>query len=78
MTEEISKEPSIDSVVCFVVATLMKIYNEKEQAECVDFEEKRNTRKWVELNPVFKGDNQIKMQNKGSDDFRARFHPAKF
>lgn len=56
----------------------MKIYNEKEQAECVDFEEKRSTRKWVRLNPVFKGDNQIKMQNKGSDDFRARSHPAKF
>ena len=29
---EISKQPSIDSVVLLTVVTLMKIYNEKEQA----------------------------------------------
>lgn len=27
---------------------------------------------------MFKGDNQIKMCNKGSGDFRVRSHPAKF
>lgn len=31
--EEISKQPSIDSVVWLLVLTLMKIYNEKNQAE---------------------------------------------
>lgn len=30
---KISKEPSIDSVVRLLVATLMKIYKEKEQFE---------------------------------------------
>ena len=33
MAEEISKQPSIDSVAWLFVLTLMKIYNEKEQAE---------------------------------------------
>ena len=31
--EEISKQPKIDSVTWLLVVTLMKIYNEKEQAE---------------------------------------------
>ena len=51
LAEEISKQPSIDSVVWLLVVTLMKIYNEKEQAEQgklqnVKFEEKRNPSKW--------------------------------
>ena len=29
LSEEISKEPSIDSVMCILVVTLMKIYSEK-------------------------------------------------
>ena len=33
LLEKISKEPGIDSVVRLLVATLMKIYNEKEQTE---------------------------------------------
>lgn len=51
MTEEISKQPSIDIVVWFLVVTLMEVYNEKVQAEQdklqnINFEEKRGTRKW--------------------------------
>ena len=33
LAEEISKQPSIDSVVELLALTLTKIYNEKEQAE---------------------------------------------
>ena len=50
LAEEISKEPSIDIVVWVLVLTLIKVYNEKEQAEQrklqnVQFEEKRDIRK---------------------------------
>ena len=46
LAKEISKQPSIDSVI----STLMRIYNEKEQTwkvkiQKVKFEEKRSTRK---------------------------------
>ena len=40
LAEEISKHPSIDSVIWLLIFMLIKIYNEKEQAE-----EKRNIRK---------------------------------
>lgn len=44
LAEEISKQPSIDSAVWLLVLTLMKIYNEKEQAEQGKiFGEKMNT-----------------------------------
>ena len=33
LTEEISKQPNIDSVVRLLVLTLMKRYSEKEQSE---------------------------------------------
>lgn len=33
LTKETSEQPSIDSVMWLLVVTLMKIYNEKEQAE---------------------------------------------
>ena len=33
LAEEISKQPSIDSVLWLLIVTLVKIYNEKEQAE---------------------------------------------
>ena len=33
LAEEISKQPKIDSVTWLLVVTLMKIYDEKEQAE---------------------------------------------
>ena len=47
LVEKISKQPSIDSVVWLLVVTLMKIYNEEEQAEQgklqnVKFEEKEH------------------------------------
>ena len=35
LAEEISKQPSIDSVVWLLVLALMKIYNEKEQVQKV-------------------------------------------
>ena len=49
LTEEISKQPSIDSVMWILVIIVMKIYNEKEQAEQgklqrVNFEENKSTR----------------------------------
>jgi hypothetical protein len=49
LAEEISKQPSIDSVVCLVFI-LRQIYNEKEQPEQgkfqnVQFMEERGTRK---------------------------------
>ena len=33
LAEEISRQPSIDSVMWLLVVTLMQIYNEEEQAE---------------------------------------------
>jgi hypothetical protein len=50
LEDEISKQPSIDSVVCSLLLTLMKSYKEKEQAEQANIqnvqkEEKRGTRK---------------------------------
>ena len=50
LAEEISKQPSIDSIVCLLAITLMKISNEKEQAEKVKLQnvkikEKRSTKK---------------------------------
>lgn len=61
MTEEISKQPSIDTVVWFLVVSLMKVYTEKVQAEQdklqnVNFEEKRGTRKWNGAKSSVKGD----------------------
>ena len=49
MAEEISRQPSVDSVAWLLVVTFMQIYNEKEQAgqgkmQDVQFEEKRGTR----------------------------------
>lgn len=81
--EEISKQPSIDSVVWLLVLTLMKIYNEKNQAEQgilqnVKFKEERNTKKWNGAKSCVQGDKQTKKWNKGSGDLRARSHPAKF
>ena len=49
LAEEISKQPSIDSVVWLLVVTLMKIYNEKEQVGQMKIQneqiEKKGTRK---------------------------------
>ena len=49
LAEEISKHPSIDSVIWLLLFMLVKIYNETEQAEQgkipnVKFEEKKSTR----------------------------------
>ena len=33
LTEDISEQPCIDCVMWFIVASLMQMYNEKEQAE---------------------------------------------
>ena len=61
----------------------MKMYNEKEQAEQgklqnVNFEEKKNTKKWNGAKFCVQGDKQIKKWNKGSGNLKARSHPAKF
>ena len=50
LAEEISKQPSIDSVMWFLVVTLMKIYNKKEQvqqskSQNENFEAEMSTRK---------------------------------
>ena len=63
--EEIPKQPGIDSVVGLLVVSLMKIYNEKEQAEQgklqnVNFEEKKSTRKWNGAKSCVRGDKLIK------------------
>ena len=81
--EEISKQSNIISVMWILVVTLMKIYNEKEQAEQgklqnVKFEEERSTRKWNTAKSCIQGDKQIKKWNKESGDLRAGSHPAKF
>ena len=65
------------------MATLIKIYNEKEQAEQIKIQnvqiEKRSTRKWDRAKSCVQGDKQIKKWNKGSGDLRARYHhPGKF
>ena len=62
--EEIPKQPGIDSVVGLLVVSLMKIYNEKEQAEQgklqnVNFEEKKSTRKWNGAKSCVQGDKGI-------------------
>ena len=51
LAEEVLIQSSIDSVVLLLVATLIQIYNKKEQAEKVKIqniqcEEKWSTRKW--------------------------------
>ena len=66
----------------------MQIYNEMEQAEQgkiqnVQFEEKRSTRKGNGAKSSTQRDKKFKENpnakwNKGSGDFRARPHPAKF
>ena len=48
LSEGISKQPSIDSAMSLLVLTLMKIYNEEDQAEKVklqnvQFEEESST-----------------------------------
>ena len=57
LAEEISKQPSIDSVMWLLVLTLIEIYKEKEQAEQGKiFEEKRSTRKWNGAKSCVQGD----------------------
>lgn len=56
LAEEISKQSGIDSVMWLLVVSLMKIYNEREQAEQgkiqkVQFKEKRAPGCGMELNP---------------------------
>ena len=41
LSEEISKQPRIDSIVWLLVVTVMNIYNEEKQ-ENIKFEEKKN------------------------------------
>ena len=52
---------------------LVKIYNEKDQAE-----EKRSNRKLNEGKYCDQRDKQIKKWTKGNGDLRARSHPDKF
>ena len=73
----------MDSVVWILVATLIKIYSEKEQTEQgksqnVNFEEKRSSKKWNGAKSCVPGDKQIKKWNKGCGDFGTTSHPPKF
>ena len=68
--KEISKQPSVDSVMWLFVVTLMKIYNEKEQTEQsklqnVRFEEKRSSKKWNGAMFCIQRDEFIKKWKKG-------------
>ena len=69
MAEEISKQPSIDSVVWLLVLTLMKIYNEKEQAEKIKVQnaeiKKRGTRKQNRAKSCVKEINSLRNRIKG-------------
>ena len=61
LTEEVSNQLSIYSALWMLVVTLMKICNVKEQAEQgksqnVNFEEKKNTRKWDRAKSYVQGD----------------------
>ena len=61
LAEEISKHPNIDSVVWILAVTLMKFYNEEEQAEQRKlFEERHGSRKWTGEKSSVQGDKQIK------------------
>ena len=69
--------------MCFLVVTLKKIYNEKQQTEQgklqkVNSEVKKSTRKWDGAKSCAQGDKWIKKWNKGSGDLRARSRLAKF
>lgn len=51
LAEEVSRQPNIDYIDWLLVATLVQIYNEKEEREQVKIqnvqvEEKRGIRKW--------------------------------
>ena len=66
-----------------LVVTLMKIYNEKEQAEQgklqnVNFEEKKSTKKWNRDKFWVQGDTWMKKWNKGSGVLREKSHTAEF
>ena len=66
-----------------LMLTLVKIYNEKEQAEQgklqdANLEEKKSTKKQNEAKSCVQEDKLIKRENKGSVDLTARCHPAKF
>ena len=79
LAEEISEQPSIDSVMWLLVVTLMKIYHEKEQAE----QEKYFRRKGVqesgmELRPLFKETNRLRNGIKGVVTSEQKSHKAKF
>lgn len=59
LEEEILKQPSIDCIMWVVVVTILKIYNERGQAEQANnkmkiLKRKRTTRSRIELRSVFK------------------------
>ena len=63
VTEEISKQSNIDTVVWLLVVTLMKVDNEKEQAEQgklenVKYEEKKKHREWIGVKTCAQEDKQ--------------------
>lgn len=80
--EEMSKQPSIDSAVWFLVFMLMKIYNEEKaefgKLQNINFELKKSTRKWTGAMSHVQGAKWIEKWNKGSGDLRARSHLTKF
>ncbi|KAL6053809.1 hypothetical protein STEG23_030631 [Scotinomys teguina] len=65
LAEEISKHPSMDSVMWLLVITFIEIYNEKEKVEQgkiqnVQFEEKMSTRKYNGAKSSVQGDKMFK------------------
>lgn len=62
--EEISIQPTLDCVMWILVITLIKIYNEKHQAEqaklqSVQVKEREDTRKWNGSKSQGQGDKQV-------------------
>ena len=65
LAEEITKHPSVDSVVWSLVVALMKMYNEKEHAEQGKIFEEKRSRSGLELSPVVKERNRLGKGIKG-------------
>lgn len=71
LSEDISKQSSVDCVMWLLVASLIQIYNEQEQikqgkTQNVQLEENRGTRKYKHIK-----DRPDAKQNKQSGDLRA-------
>ena len=76
LAEEISKQPSIDSVVSLLVLTLMKIYDERRKENYLRRKGAPESR--IESSPVFKEINMLKNRIKGVVTSEKNPNPAKF